>query len=294
MPSTLTPNHSAPIYALSLGESEDFIYSGGGDCLVAKWNLRSGIQEPFVVKAGSAVYSLVFDPESKLLFIGCSDGKLHAIDTISRQEVKAWTFHRAGVFDLKIDHLRRLLLVAGGDGVLTVWNINHLQLLRTIPLSSGKLRQLALSPDGALLAVADNQGPVHVLDAEDYSSVATSLAHADGATSVAWHPLKPILISGGKDAYLRCLNRLQGFKEVLALAAHQATIYSIVFLADGQRLATASRDKTIKNWDATTMDPLLRIDHSNGGHRHSVNKLLVAGDALVSAGDDRNLQVHRV
>lgn len=303
MPSPLTPNtspltpsfsHSAPIYALCLGESEDFVYSGGGDCLVAKWNLSSGSQEPFVVKAESPVYSLVFDPESKLLFIGCSDGKLHAIHTTTRQEVKAWTLHQAGVFDLKIDHSRRRLLAVGGDGVLSVWDIDQLQLMRTVPLSSGKLRQMALSSDNALLAIADNQGPVHVLHAEDYSTLTTLTSHADGAMSVAWHPTKPILISGGKDAYLRCWNRLKDFAEILSIAAHQASIYSIVFWPDGTRMATASRDKTIKYWDAATLDPLKRIDYAAGGHRHSVNKLLLAGDRLISAGDDRNLQVHRL
>jgi WD40 repeat protein len=286
--------HGAPIYALCPGESPTLFYSGGGDCLVAKWNLEAGQQEPFVVKAESPVYSLVLDADSNVLFIGCSDGKLHAIDTHSRQELKAWALHRAGVFDLKIDPGRRRLLAAGGDGVLSVWDLNTLQLLRTVPLSSGKLRQLELSPDNALLAVADNQGPVHVLNADDYSTVNTLTSHADGATAVAWHPTKPILISGGKDAYLRCWNRSNSFAEILSIAAHQASIYSIVFWPDGLRMATASRDKTIKYWDAANLDPIKRIDYAAGGHRHSVNKLLLAGTVLVSGGDDRMLQVHRV
>lgn len=303
MPSPLTPNtspltpsfsHNAPIYALCLGESDNYVYSGGGDCLVAKWNLRTGEQEPFVVRAESAVYALVLEPDSHLLFIGCSDGKLHVINTITKQEVKSWTLHQAGIFDLKIDTSRRRLLAEGGDGVLSVWDLTSLTLLRTVPLSSGKLRQLELSPDNALLAIADNQGPVHVLDAEHYSTVNTLTSHADGATAVAWHPTKPILISGGKDAYLRCWNRSNGFAEVLSIAAHQSSIYSIVFWSNGAHMATASRDKTIKYWDAATLDPLKRIDYAAGGHRHSVNKLVIAGELLISASDDRNLQVHRV
>jgi WD40 repeat protein len=296
MPSSLilSFSHNAPVYALCLGESEAFVYSGGGDCLVAKWNLRSGSQAPFVLRAESAVYALVLDRLSGLLFIGCSDGKLHAIDTTNRQEVKAWRLHHAGVFNLEIDHSRRRLLAVGGDGVLSVWDIDQLQLLRTVPLSSGKLRQLALSPDNELLAIADNQGPVHVLNAEDYSTITTLTSHADGAMSVAWHPTKPILISGGKDAYLRCWNRSNDFAEILSIAAHQASIYSIVFWPDGTRMATASRDKTIKVWDAQTLDPLRRIEYTDGGHKHSVNKLLIVGDLLVSCGDDRNVQVHRV
>lgn len=286
--------HNAPIYALCVGESNEVFFSGGGDRFVAKWNVNTGLQLPFTVRTESPVYALVLDNPSSMLFIGCSDGKIHAVNTETKAEVKAWSLHHGGVFDLKIDFQRRRLLAAGGDGVLSVWDLPSMQLLRTIPLSDGKLRQIALSPDGNKLAVADNQGPVHVLDALNFHSDATLTAHADGSMSAAWHPTKPILITGGKDAYLRCWNSADNFKEVLNFAAHLSGIYSIVFLNDGKRFATCSRDKSIKIWDAQTLDPLQKIEYAQGGHKHSVNKLLVLDSKLISAGDDRQLNVFGV
>jgi WD40 repeat protein len=287
-------SHNAPVYALCMAESNEVFFSGGGDKVVAKWNVKESLQLPFTVRTESPIYALVWDSQSSMLFIGCSEGKIHAVNAETKAEEKAWSLHHDGVFDLKIDHQRRRLLAAGGDGVLSVWDLSSMQLRRTIPLSEGKLRQLALSPDGRCLAVTDNQGPVHVLDGETFHSLATLNAHADGSMSAAWHPTKPVLLTGGKDAYLRCWNAADNYKEVLNFAAHLSGIYSIVFLNDGKRFATCSRDKSIKIWDAQSLDPLQKIEYAQGGHKHSVNKLLVLDSYMVSAGDDRQLNVFGV
>jgi hypothetical protein len=57
---------------------------------------------------------------------------------------------------------------------------------------------------------------------------------------------------------------------------------------------SCSRDKTIKWWDPNLFDPLGKVGYSEGGHKHSVNRLLVLGNRVVSASDDRNVLVFGV
>jgi len=288
LPKPLGP-HLAPVYALAEGLTQKQLFTAGGDRIVALWDLDTADQLPFTVRTDSPVYSLLFYKPSQLLFIGCGNGKLHAVDVKSRQEVHAWSLDEKGIFDLKMDDSRNRLLVGGGNGVLTVLDLSTSNIMRSIPLSDGKLRRIALRHEGDLIAVADNSGPVHVLEAESYQAREMIHSHEDGATAVAWHPLKPVLISGGKDAFIRCHSMNDGFKQVLAFAAHLSTIYDILFHKAANCFVSCSRDKTIKCWEPSTFDPLQRIDFAEGGHKHSVNRLLQMGGNLVSASDDREV-----
>nr|MDQ3100792.1 hypothetical protein [Bacteroidota bacterium] len=110
-----------------------------------------------------------------------------------------------------------------------------------------------------------------------------------GTSSLAFHPAKPVLISGGKDGYLRFWRTDQDHQLTREIAAHKGGIYRILFNDDGSLCATCSRDRTIKIWNANSFEPLHRLDRVAGGHTHSVNSILWIDDLLISASDDRTL-----
>jgi len=285
----LLATHGAPVYALATGDSDEWIFTGGGDKIVALWNVKDGTQHPFTIKTDASIFSLAYHALEKIVFIGCSNGVLHAIDTVSKRERRAWTLDAAGVFDLKWDIVGNRLLVAGGSGILTVIDSQTLEVIRSIPLSDAKLRRVAVRAEDNLLAVADSHGLVHVLEAETLQTIETIRAHEEGCTAVLWHPEKSVLITGGKDAMIRCWNAANQFKQVFHFAAHLSTIYDIIYHKESNSIVTCSRDKTVKWWKPDTFDPIQKIDFSAGGHKHSVNRLLGQGSFVVSASDDRNV-----
>ena len=83
-------------------------------------------------------------------------------------------------------------------------------------------------------------------------------------------------------------------RETKNIAAHNWAIYDMAFSENGKYLATASRDKTIKIWDANQLKVLQRIEgFKDSGHTHSVNAILwlAYNNLLISAGDDQSLKV---
>ena len=51
-------------------------------------------------------------------------------------------------------------------------------------------------------------------------------------------------------------------------------------------ILSASRDKTIKVWD-NDLKFIQRLDHKEGGHRHSVNELVIVDEnRFASCSDD--------
>lgn len=284
--------HRGPVYTLVAGASPGTFLSGSGDGLVVRWQLDRPDQGEVIVDVGQAVFALHLLPERGLLLIGTEGGRLHVVDLPTRRERQLLEVHRRGLYAFAELPAGRMAS-SGAEGSLCLWQPNAtgspLELLRQLPLSEEKLRGLAASPDGRWLAVCDGEGPIRLLETEHLNEPHTLPGHEGGALSAAWHPGKPVLLTGGKDGHLRGWHTGEGFRPLLALPAHEAGIYAVAFSADGTRLATAARDKTAKVWDAGTLDPLVRLDRAAGGHTHSVNALLWLGDTLVTCGDDKRI-----
>ena len=89
--------------------------------------------------------------------------------------------------------------------------------------------------------------------------------------------------AGGREFTWRYLRRLS-HSDRNTLSAHVGDVYSVVYSPDGKSLATASKDHTLRLWDATTgrARAILR------GHDEEVNWAAFSPDGalLVSAGDE--------
>ncbi len=284
--------HRGPVYALGLWQGR--LLSGSGDGTAALWDLGTG-DGLALAQLDQAVFSLSVQEQQGVLLIGTEGGELHVIDLHQRRGTQQVVKHRRGIFRI-IGLEDDRVACAAGDGTLSVWKLHRdgngprLHLLRQLPLAEGKLRDVAVSADGLLLAVATGDGPVRVLDSRDLNERLTLAGHEGGSTSLAWHPGKAVLLSGGKDGHIRAWHAQDG-RALLAQAAHRAGIYALAFDPGGRALASASRDKTAKLWTSVGLEPRARMDRAAGGHTHSVNTLCWWGGRLVTAGDDRRVLV---
>ncbi|MEM9931913.1 MAG: WD40 repeat domain-containing protein, partial [Bacteroidota bacterium] len=133
------------------------------------------------------------------------------------------------------------------------------------------------------------------VDRKNFSLIGTATGNEPSVFAVAVLPdtLFPGYISGGRDARLRLFE--MAFVKVPKLPAvvdaHMSTINDLAFDPTGRYLATASRDKTVKIWDASTLK-LLKVCEvvRDRGHVNSVNTLLWLDErTLITAGDDRRI-----
>lgn len=281
--------HTAAVYTLCALD-EGSILSSGGDGRIVQWDPARPDAGVLLATVGRPVYSLFLPPGEGLLLAGDDTGVLHVIDLVEGCERQAIKVHTRGVFSmLRLDG--GVVACAGGDGSLSLWSVERrsLSLIRQIPLSDDKLRALAASPDGQWLAAACGDGHVHILETTLFNPVHTIAAHSNGVTSLVFHPDKPVLLSGGKDGYLRAWHTGDGFRAVHGAKVHGGTIYAIAFSADGRSMATAGRDKAVKLWNPHDLSSIATSRHS--GPARSVNALAWVHGDLFSAGDDR--LIHR-
>lgn len=282
--------HAAGVY--SLASDGSYIYSASADKYVARWNISNGEQDKFAVKFENPVYSICLAKNNQLLIAGLANGNMHVFDLEKRTEIKFFTQHIKAVFVVAENKLKDQFYSADADGNLAIWDSEQLSLLLYLPLNCGKIRRLSVSEDGSFFAISSQDDFVRVFDTLYFNEICSFKAHKDGATSVMFHPLdNSKILSGGKDALLKLWN-WKSSELIAEIPAHNYVIYDIISLNNGLHFATASRDKTIKIWNTESMVFLQRLDHKEGGHRHSVNCLIKINEIEFASGSDDKRIIH--
>ncbi len=276
--------HQGPIYALA--QDTTYIYSASADKFVARWHKTSGQQDQFAIRCTQAPFSLLVLPDQNQLLIGLSDGSLHLIDTEQKVELKHLKAHQSAVFAIAANPQQQQRYSADAEGNVLVWDTNW-NLLLTLPFACGKIRQIAVAPDGTYFVLACADGFYRKIDAIFFNEIQQVYAHQKGCTALCILP-NGELLSAGKDAYIRRWNSA-GHKQN-AFPAHLGTIYQLLLLPTGHYVS-ASRDKTLKIWSLATDQICQKLDLQMAGHRHSINALLAEVAGFVSAGDDKRIIV---
>jgi len=288
--------HSGAVYALEQSETENCFYSGSSDKIVAKWNLELLGAEKFAAQFPGIIYSLCFIKQKNVLLAGTSEGKIYILDLTEKKEIKILQNHIQPVFDIQYSSQHKIILSAGGDGMLSIISSEDFSAIKIIKLCNDKLRAIDIYGNEAAIACGD--GMIRIIDFGNLKVKNEFSAHKDSVYTLKFSPDGKYLLSGGKDAHLNKWTMDNGqWTMEKSIPAHNYAIYSISFSPDGQLFATASRDKTIKIWDENTLEILTRINKENlDGHINSVNKLFwnSYNNYLVSTGDDRKIMVWEI
>jgi WD40 repeat protein len=285
--------HQGSVYALCCGEMENDFFSAGSEGLIASWNLTRLAVPAAAAKLPSQVFSLFYWREKKWLLAGTMSGSVHVLDLEKKKEIFSITHHSQSVFDMAV-HGEKIFL-ASKDGTLSVWNHEFKSPEFTAVVSNQALRCLAFSPSGTELALGCSDGNIYFLNPST-GEVNYSLAGPTSSVFCAAYLGQNVLAAGSRDAQLYVYD-LASRRLLRQIKAHLYTINHLVPVLGGKYFATASRDKTIRLWQAENFELVKSLDREKyNGHANSVNRLLWIGheNSLVSTGDDRSIIVWKI
>lgn len=280
--------HRGSIYTLQPADQPHLFFSAGGDGLVALWNLETGGDGQLVAQLPNSIYSLHFLSNKNLLIAGQNYAGIHLIDYQNKKELASLHLTASAIFD--VQSFQNDLIIASGDGAISVVDLNQWVVKKKIQASERSARCLAINPASGEMAVGYSDACIRVFDLDQYVLKETINAHRNSVFTVGYSPDGRFLFSGGRDARLKIWEVHTRYSLSEEIAAHLYAINHLVFSPDGRYLATASMDKSVKVWDAPERKLLKVIDKGrHAGHGTSVNKLLWPSfnQQLVSAGDDR-------
>lgn len=281
--------HKDAIFALGYGLTPALFYSGGADGYIVEWDLITRGDGKLLVRVPNPVYTFCLHREAQLLFCGTASGNLHVIDLKQRKEIRNIEAHTLGIFDIKING--DLLITAGGDGKVKVWNLPMLSLVKELSFSEKSARVLSIHPTKPQIAVGYSDFHIRIFSTVDFTLTQTIPAHNNSIFALTYTPDGNTLISGGRDVMLRSWDGKNNYDLVHDIPAHTLHINAIAFNPSGELFATVSMDKTLKIWQGNTFELLKVADKiKSEGHISSVNKALWLNNTqLLTCSDDRTV-----
>jgi WD40 repeat protein len=290
--------HSSWVNSVAVGDG--VVATAGNDGQVGLWRRADGIrrawlslprpqppigESPLLAHLGVPVYSVAFDATARWLAAGCGDGTTHLAEVAPPRLVAALpdpSGHVNAVCWLPDGRL----LTGTIDGRLILWDVEHRTPVAERRVFQFPLQGLALSPDGAHVAVASFDSRLRIVAIPTLQVTASLAGHKDMVYSVAWSNDGRYLASGSND-HTALLWDL-GEQSSHPIWQGGAPVYAVAFGPDSRRLAVAEHGQAIRLLTVPSGAPLAEF----AGHTADVVALAFTADGrLVSGARDATARI---
>jgi WD40 repeat protein len=244
----------------------------------------------------SAVFSLAFSPDGKVLLSGSRDGVVTTWNVADGSQRASYQVLKLDVNALAISPDGRWVAAGGSDQAnqIQIYNVERKTVSSPLDLHDKGVTSLAFSHNSNYLVSASADHTIKVWDMK-LGAVARSIAKGhvlDGASkpvnAVVFNPDGTLLASGGNDGFLRLWDAKSGqqksaFPTVVA-------VDSISFSPDGARVAAAGGPgRKVHVWDIETGQEVLTLV----GHTDGVTSVRYSPDGkrIASAGRDKTVRL---
>lgn len=285
--------HAAGVFAIEKGTLPHTVLTGGGDGLVAEWDLKGEHAGKGLIRVSGNIFSLLLIPEMNYLIAGDLKGDVHLTDLVLKQEIINFSCDGAIVYDIKLMD-NNTIGIGCENGFFYVWDLFLQKIIKKIHVAEKSIRHVLISEKRNEIIFSCSDNFIYVYDKHTLSHKHVLAAHTNSVFSSCFTMDEKILISGSRDAQLVIWDVENNYQLMKAIPAHMFTINDIKLSPNGRLFATAGRDKHIKIWETETFNLLKVIDNEKfAGHINSVNKLFWSNwnNYLISCGDDRSVIV---
>ena len=189
-------------------------------------------------------FALAFSPDRTILASAQNEGTIKLWDLSDGHLIRTLV-QPSGVWSLAFNRLGTSL-AAGGHGVIQVWDVSAGKLKRTLEIK-GTTMSLAFDSADRWLAATSND-VLHVWSLKDLQKLELK-GHTFMICSVAFSPDGGLIASGGGllDNSVRLWRPAKGSAQML-LGAQPHRVEALAFSPDGEILASASVNGTLKLW----------------------------------------------
>ncbi|MGI0495461.1 NB-ARC domain-containing protein [Alkalinema pantanalense CENA528] len=253
--------HTNSVYTIAYHPVQPILASGGEDYTVRLWNIETGDCTTTFQGYSNAIYTIALNDRQTLLASGHEDQtiKLWNLDDIIESHQQSLPSqilrgHSGRVLSiafvptsLPIDARAKqvdrepLLVSAGTDRTLKLWNVITGECLTTLHGHRSWIWKVAVHPNGKWIASASYDCTVKMWDLETGQCLQTLKEHPSSVLSVTFSPDGQWLASGGYDRIIKLWNPYTG-QCLHTFQAHINRVWTVTFSPDSQWLLTGGDD----------------------------------------------------
>jgi serine/threonine protein kinase len=248
--------HAGNVWNVKFHPSLDLFATAGDDSWVKLWDGETlGVKHGW--KLDNTVRAIAFAPDGKSLAAADRDGQLHIYDVTTGQEQNMIELDHTTILGIDYSAGGTSIVAAGSDKMVRVFDAETLEERQNFDGHEGPIYSVAFAKNSPLIASVGFKSDTWVWNADTGETV-MKLKGFDGDN---WGvgfvgESSQHLLTGGQGGTTRLWSLKTG-RNIATFKGHTAAVHDFAFDAKRKRIATSSRDGSIRVWDTQAIEKLV-------------------------------------
>ncbi|BDI15802.1 hypothetical protein ANSO36C_16040 [Nostoc cf. commune SO-36] len=263
--------HNACVWSVAFHPAGQILATAGEDNTIKLWDLETGCCVQTLEGHQHWVKAIAWSPEGQILASGSFDQTVKLWDLHTKVCLLTLQGHAGVVTSVAFSPKGKQLASGSYDQSVKIWDADTGKCLDTLEKHTNRIWSIAFHPQGHLIASGGDDHAARIWELQTGQCTKSFQGHSNAVYGIAHSWQQNLLASGHEDQTIKLwdvnLNAPQRLKADLqpfrVLHGHKNRIFSVAFSANGESLASASADRTIKLWSPHT-GQCLKTLHGNG------------------------------